>query len=175
MVPGWKREQTGRDFFGLFLKHMQDMEKNPEWKAEFEARGWRRTGKGRRRSGIVMRLSFSKPHTSPHVNPEGCAYPLQHICADGLVPGHLPIGGFTDPRQVNDVAGTVSTPFHEEPESGTGDHACHLPLHVFYPALDKSVNSQSKSHYGTYFGNLLISVYPLNQGNEVLTYIVRMC
>lgn len=39
MVPEWKREQTGRDFFGLFLKHMQDMEKNPEWKAEFEARG----------------------------------------------------------------------------------------------------------------------------------------
>ena len=77
----------------------------------------------------------------PHVNPEGCAYPLQHICADGLVPGHLPIGGFTDPRQMDDAAGTVSTPFHEEPESGTGDHACHLPLHVFYPAVDKSVNT----------------------------------
>ena len=37
MVPEWKREQIGRDFLGLFMKFMQDLEKNPERMAEFEA------------------------------------------------------------------------------------------------------------------------------------------
>jgi len=82
-------------------------------------------------------LSFIRKERThiPHINPQRSADSLQHIHADRLVPGHLTVGALTDPRQADDVAGTVSTPLQEEPEPGIGDHVSHLPLYVFHPAV----------------------------------------
>ena len=44
---------------------------------------------------------------------------FQHIHPNWLIPGQLPIGGFADPGQVDDVAGTVSAPFQKEPDHVT--------------------------------------------------------
>ena len=50
------------------------------------------------------------------IHTESRANPFQHIHSDRFVSGHLPIGGFAGPGQADDVAGTVSTSFQEEPE-----------------------------------------------------------
>jgi hypothetical protein len=58
----------------------------------------------------------------PHINPQRRAHPLQHIHTDSFVARHLPIGGFADARQVDDVARGVASPMKEEPEAGIADH-----------------------------------------------------
>ena len=53
-------------------------------------------------------LIMQKAAYISNINPQRRAHSLQHIYADGLVPGHLTVGALTDPRQVDDVAGAVS-------------------------------------------------------------------
>ena len=64
-----------------------------------------------------------------NINPQSSANSLQHVHPDSLVARHLPIGGFADPGQVDDVAGAVSASVQEEPELGIADHVrCLLGL-----------------------------------------------
>ena len=80
---------------------------------------------------IIIHRLCRKLHTSPNINPQSRAYPFQHVHPDSFVARHFSIGGFADPGQVDDVAGTISSPVQEEPEPGITEHCVETSLSSF--------------------------------------------
>jgi len=75
-----------------------------------------------------MRLSNirSKRAHIPDVNVQSFADTMEHVQADAVVFNEFLVGGFTDPGELDDVTGSVTSPLEEPPELCVADHARHL-------------------------------------------------
>jgi hypothetical protein len=74
-----------------------------------------------RRQGRIGSIS-AKAANVPDVHAKRHTQPLNDVQPDGFVLYELLIGGFTDPRKLNDIPRRVSATLEEEPELFICDH-----------------------------------------------------
>ena len=69
------------------------------------------------RRRIFMRLSHIRTKRThiPDVNVQSLADAMKHVQADAVVFNEFLVGGFTDPGERDDVAGSIASPLEELP------------------------------------------------------------